>query len=305
MAIVTYWDLKPKSDLLPLMDQAFGWPFSERDFNKFVRVDPRLRNGSVGFCVLEDGKVVSYVGVMDLATRTLNGELEHVGGIYGVATLPGYTRKGFSTTLFNAAHDYFREKGYRFSFLNTSPTLVAYYLYKKLGYSDVFACANAYKTLMTKTATASKETAVGKPNLDKVLSFYNKYVKDRVGFVARDRQYLEMLVKDKRLTGKGIVFAKEGYVVFRRESYWTRIYELVALTRKATEELLEAVEQKSRDVILARAVLDKSLLALYRSRGYTILNDAHSVFMVKPLEGETSFKQAYGEEFFQTELDHF
>lgn len=128
LEIITYWDLKSKSDLLPLLEQAFGWPFNEREFSRFIKIDSRLRNGSVGFCGLEKGKVVSYVGVMDLATRTLGGTMERVGGIYGVATFPGYTRRGLSTALFNAAHEYFKEKGYRFSFLNTSPVLVAYSL---------------------------------------------------------------------------------------------------------------------------------------------------------------------------------
>lgn len=131
------------------------------------------------------------------------------------------------------------------------------------------------------------------------------YVQGKVGFVARDRSYLEMLVKDKRLISRGTVFSEKGYVVFRKEPYSTRIQELVALNKEEAERLIEAVEQKARDIVFARAVLDKTLLRIYQLEGYTILNDGHGVFMVKPLETETSFEQVYGEEFFQTQLDHF
>jgi GNAT superfamily N-acetyltransferase len=302
MMILTYWDLESKSGLLPLMEQSFGWPFNEREFSRFIRTDPRLRNGSVGFCAVEDERVVSYVGVMDLSTRTLRGTTECVGGIYGVATLPGYTRRGFSTALLEAAHEYFRGRSYRFSFLNTSPVLVAYSLYKKLGYGDVYNYPSVYKILKTAKTTPSKERTP-KPDLDKVLTIYGEYAKDRVGLVARDRSYLEMLAKDKKLTGS--ICSEKGYAIFKKEPYSTRILELVALGKEEIERLVRAVEQRARAVIFARAVLDRTLRQIYHSQGYTLLNDGHSVFMVKPLQTKTSFKQVYGKEFFQTDLDHF
>jgi len=304
LEIIAYRDLKSRKGLLPLLEQAFGWAFNEREFERFVRIDPRVKNGSVGFCALEDGKAVSYVGVMDLATRTLSGTTECAGGVYGVATLPGYTRRGYSTALFHAAHRYFSEKGHRFSFLNTSPVLVAYSLYRKLGYSDIVYYPSAYKVLTSKAA-ASREKGGAKPDLDRVLAIYDTYVKGKAGFVVRDRSYLEMLAKDKRLVSKGTVLGEKGYVVFRKEPHSTRIQELIALNRDEAEGLIEAVEEKTRGVVVARDVLDETLLRIYESKGYTILNEGHSVFMAKPLETEASFEQVYGKEFFQTQLDHF
>jgi len=304
LEIVTYRDLKSKSSLLPLLEQAFGWPFSEREFNRSIKIDPRLKNGAVGFCALENGRVVSYVGAMDLATRTLDGAIEHAGGVYGVATLPGYTRQGFSTALFKATHEYFKGKGYRFSFLNTSPTIVAYSLYKKLGYSDVYSYPSAYRILNTTKATLIKAKTL-KLDLNKVLAIYDKSVRNKVGLVIRDRVYLEMHAKDKRLTSKRTVCTDKGYVVFRREQYSTRILELVAQNKAEAERLVKTIEHRARGVVFARAVFDKTLRQIYLSRGYTLLDEGHDVFMVKPLETETSFKQVYGEDFFQTQLDHF
>lgn len=303
MQIVTYRDLESKRGLLPLMEQAFGWPFNEREFNRFVKIDPRLKNGVVGFGALENGIVVSYVGAMDLVVRTLDGTTERVGGIYGVATLPGHTRQGLSSALFKVTHEYFKDKGYRFSFLNTSPTLVAYSLYKKLGYSDVYSYPSAYRVLNTTNKTGQEKKT--KLDLNKILALYKEYVRNRAGFVIRDRSFLEMLVKDKRMTSNGTVCTDKGYVVFRKERYFTRISELVARDKTEAAELIKTIERKARGVILAKAVLDKTLRQIYSSRGYTLLDVGHGMFMVKPLETETTFKEVHGSDFFQSQLDNF
>jgi len=125
MKILSYRDLKSKDGLLPLLDHAFHWVFNQRQFENLIRIDPRSKNGPVGFCAVENERIIGHVGVLDLATRTLDGKVEYVGGLYGVATLPGYTRRGVCTALMDKAHQYFKEKDCLFSFLATSPTLTA------------------------------------------------------------------------------------------------------------------------------------------------------------------------------------
>jgi predicted acetyltransferase len=137
MRIVTCKELKSKDGLLPLLDHAFNWPFSQNQFEEIISIDPRLKNSPVAFCAIENNRLIGHIGVMDLATRTLDRSIEYVGGIFGVATLPGHTQKGVCTTLMNTAHQHFKEKHYRFSFLSTSPALVAHALYEKLGYTDL------------------------------------------------------------------------------------------------------------------------------------------------------------------------
>jgi GNAT superfamily N-acetyltransferase len=304
MQIVAYRDLESKDGLLPLMEQAFGWPFNEEEFDKFIKLDPRLRKGVVGFCALENGRVVSFVGAMDLATRTLDGTVEPAGGVYGVATLPGYTRQGFSTALFKTTHEHFKNEGYRFSFLNTSRALVAYSLYKKLGYSDVYSYPSVYKVLDAKKATPSR-VKTQKLDLNDVLASYNKYMSDKVGLTVRDRAFLKMLVQDKRLTSKGTVRNDKGYVVFIKGQYSTRIWELVAQSKTDAAELVKTVEGRARGVVFGRAVLDKTFRQVYSSQGYKILDEGHGVFMIRPLESSASLRQVYGEDFFQTPLDSF
>jgi len=99
MKITTYRELESKNELLPLMDQAFEWPFSPMEFEEEIKDHPRLKDNPVGYAAIEDSQLVGFVGVMDLATRTIDGAEETVGGIWGVATHPAYARRGISTAL--------------------------------------------------------------------------------------------------------------------------------------------------------------------------------------------------------------
>jgi hypothetical protein len=72
MKIIPYRDLELKDGLLPLLDHAFYWIFNRRQFEDLVKIDSRLKNSPVGFCAIEDGRIIGHVGVMDLATRTLD-----------------------------------------------------------------------------------------------------------------------------------------------------------------------------------------------------------------------------------------
>jgi GNAT superfamily N-acetyltransferase len=306
MKILTYRDLKSNDTLLPLMDQAFRWPFNPKRFEDLVKIDPRLKDGPVGFCAVENERIVGFVGVLDLVTRTVSKTVEHVGGLYGVATLPGYTRKGISTALMNSAHEYFREKGYRFSFLDTSPTLIAYAFYKKLGYVDATEYRGAYKVVEAKKTKPLRIEKTSRLDFDGMLRIYNEFSKDKTGFVIRDKAYLRMLKKSEGLTSKQCIITDDGYALFRgdKEGVWIR--ELVALNVKEMERLISRIEEKVKAlVIYDRAVLDNALLRVYESRGYIIQEKSHGVMMAKSLTADASFVETYGAKFYIDDLDHF
>jgi|GEM_PF-573367 predicted acetyltransferase len=310
MEILTYKEIESKETLLPLLDNAFGWPFNPRTYEKLVKIDPRLRNSPVGFCAVENRRVISHVGVMDLATRTLDGKVEYVGGIYGVATLPSHVRKGISTALMNKVHEYFRGKNYRFSFLCTSHTLGAYAMYQKLGYMDLFERPSAYKVLSKKKTKAVAEQRREKLDFDRLLKVYGDFVKDKTGFVVRDKAYMEMLKKTGYFGSRDCIIEDDGYVIFRSNvgGTWSKatwIRELVALSAKQKNRLIELVEAKAKDLIMDRAVLDNDLLQVYKSNGYMVEKRSHSVLMAKPLTLDASFKETYGDKFFLTDLDFF
>ncbi len=308
MEIRAYRDLESTDELLPLLDHAFRWTFNRRSFEQVAKMDPRLRDSPIGFCGLENGHIIGFVGVMDLPTRTLKGNVEYVGGVYGVATLPGQTRKGICTALFERVHEHFREKGYRFSVLGTSHTIVAHGLYRKLGYADLFECPSAYKLIKTKqTKLPVKKT--DKPDLDKMLKIYNERVTGKTGFVVRDAAYFKLLKKSEGFTQKECIVDKEGYILFKEvKGMWVNgiwIRELVAINTKQMNKLLSAAEAKAKEMVYDRAVMDEKLLQIYRSRGYMVQERSHGVIMVKPLAAEANFGKTYGDRFYMTGLDFF
>lgn len=306
MKILTYRQLEQKGPLLPLMEQAFGWPYDPLEFERNVKVDPRLRDSGVGFCAVIGDKTVAYVGVMDLTTKTVDDKAERAGGIYGVATLPGHTRKGICKALLKRAHEHFLEKGYHFSFLTTSTTIVAYDLYRKLGYFDVTSFPGVYK--VKGKANPNKIVPHEKPSgLDfaRMLEIYREYVKSKTGFVVRDEPYMKMLARTHEITSKDCIMTEEGYVIFKRDKKQVRVRELVAHGRKEMNKLIGLVEDKAQNVVYGRAVLDPTLREAYEERGFMTLDKGHGVLMVKELTADASFKETYGNRFYMSALDHF
>jgi GNAT superfamily N-acetyltransferase len=305
MKILTYRDLTSKDALLPLMDHAFRWPFNPKTVEKLVKIDPRMKDSPVGFCAVENGSVMGFVGVLDLATRVLNGRIEHAGGIYGVATLPSHARRRISTALMNSAHEHFRDKGYRFSFLTTSHTIVAHSFYEKLGYTDLLEMPSAYKVLKARKAEPAKKERIPKFDFDKILKIYNEYMKGKTGFVVRTEADLRVLKKGERLTARECVIDDDGYVLFRIERNGVWVRELLALNAEEMSKLVGLVEERAKDLVYDRAVFDDRLLQVYESRGYMTERRSHSVVMFKPLTSQASIKLAYGEKLYTTSLDLF
>jgi len=307
MKIVTYRELRRrlKNEFFPLMYQALGWPFNPQEVEEIIKIDPRVRNSPVGYCALENNHVVSFVGVMDLATRTLDGTIELAGGISGVATLPSHARKGISTTLMQRAHQYFQEQGYRFSFLNTSTTIIAYAYYQKLGYTVATEFPSAYR-IFQKTRT-SKPAENGKKRLDwkKILEIYDEYSTQKTGLVVRDKEYFEMLEKRGRIQPEKTIITKTGYVLLREEKEKMLIPEIISPAIDEANRLIEEVEKKAQTMVIDRVVLDKKILQAYQSRGYMVLNRSYFVLMVKPLSKSAIFRQVYGDKFYRSDADHF
>jgi predicted acetyltransferase len=96
----------------------------------------------------------------------------------------------------NAANDYFKKKGYRFSLLTTSRTVIAHDIYAKLGYKDVIEYLSAYKVLEPKKAKASRKEKNPRVDLDRILRIYNEFARDKVGLVVRSKEHLTSLKKD-------------------------------------------------------------------------------------------------------------
>ena len=305
MDVVTYRELKQKDDFMMLMDIAFWWPLSPKAMEEKIASDTRLKDGPVGFCAVEDDRLVGHAGVMDIPTRTAEGKTETVGGIWGVATNPGRARQGISKILMEKAHQYFRSKNYRFSFLCTGRTIIAYAFYRRLGYVEVEPVNQAqavFKVLDKTEATAKGLSYTVDPQ--KVYRLYQKSVEKKTGFVLRQEDFFTLFSKRKRFEEKMSIFEENGYTLLSESQGVTKVQELVAFDKAAYQELIDQIEQGAKNGVINHLVANESLLELYKRKGYRVQTGEHGVMMVKNLT-DAGVDEVYGSSFYLGLLDWF
>jgi predicted acetyltransferase len=305
MDIVTYRELEPKDDFMMLMDLAFWWPISPKELGEIVNRDVRLSNSPVGFCAVENKRLAGFVGVMDIPTKTINGATEIVGGIWAVATNPDFSRRGICKSLMEEAHNYFRKQKYRFSFLCTTRTIIAYGIYDKLGYSEVEYVnrfADVYKVL-DETTPGDMKTET-KLNPEKIYKIYERFVENKTGFAVRQKDFVTMFAQRKKFDEKKSIHKEKGYALVSEDRNVIKVQDLVALDDATYGELIDGIEKLAKGGVINRMVVDKRLLNVYKSRGYRIQKGDDSVLMVKNL-ANASIDKVYGDSFHMSVLDWF
>ncbi|UCH32322.1 MAG: GNAT family N-acetyltransferase [Candidatus Bathyarchaeota archaeon] len=304
MEFLTYKELPSKDELLPLFQHAFWWPFNPEEFEKEIRTDPRLKSSPVGFAALKSGRLAGFVGVVDIPTRTLQGSVEKVGGIWGVVTHPAHARRGICTALMEKSHNYFKEQDYRFSLLYTSRILIAHALYQKLGYKDTLAHSSVYKIMRGREKPSKKRTGKAKIDWKKILELYNQAVKDCTGFVVRDMQYGKGLEARKKFTPEKTILRDQGYALLKESDGNVNVRELITLKIEETSEIITQIEKEATKTVIAENVMDGTLLRAYRSHGYITLKNGYDLLMSKQL-ADATFEETYGSQFFATSTDFF
>jgi len=305
MKIITYRELERKDDIMMLMDLAFWWPISPRELEERINSDIRLKNGPAGFCAIKESRLAGFVGAMDIPTKTIEGNIEMVGGIWGVATNPDFAKQGICRVLMKAAHDYFRSQGYRFSFLCTSRTIIAYAFYLKLGYTEVEAVnqfTEVYKVLERSESVTQNRCS----NLDpqKIYRIYEKLMDDKTGFVIRQKDFVTMFARHKRIDEQKSILKQKGYALVTEDQSVIKVKDLVASDESAYEELVEGIEKIAKNGVIDRLVADEKLLAIYKSKGYRVQKGDNSVLMVKKLSDD-EIDNVYGKSFCIGMLDWF
>ena len=288
-----------------LMEMAFGWPMAPGDFDKVIQWDEKFKNSPVGFCAMVDGKLASHVGILNIPLRTVEGKTEMVGGIRAVATNPDFANKGMAGWPMEKAHEYFREKCYRFSILSSKRSLTAYAGYKRLGYIEIESINGipaAYKTF--KKTSRIKKPAKEKPNSGKIYSLFEKYAKDKFGFTIRQKDFVKLYSFRRLISEKTFVQMKNGYVFLNENRGVSRVQEMVALDKATYERLVIKSEQMSNNAVIDRSVYDPVLLEVYQSRGYKLQQSSNHVLMVKSLDG-ADYREVFGDRLYISILDWF
>jgi GNAT superfamily N-acetyltransferase len=305
MKIATYRELKPKADIMMLMDMAFWWPVSPQGMEERMTSDDRLKDGPVGFCAVEHDRLTGYVGVMDIPTRTASGQTEVVGGIWAVATNPASARKGICKNLMEKAHQYFRSRDYRFSFLCTGRAIIAYRIYRGMEYEEVEA-VNRLKAVY-KVLDKPQRKEKGVPSYidpDRIFHIYQQFVQNRIGFALRQRDFAAMYAKRRRYDQKISILKPKGYALLLDSENVTKVRDMAALDYDTYGELIDETEDNAQNGVINGSVDDDKLVELYRSKGYLVQNGHNGVVMVKALK-EARFEEVYGRSFYIGALDWF
>ena len=305
MEIVPYKEMHDYEGFFHLLWLVFpnSFSLSPIKLKKWIESDSRIKDGIIGFCMLENEKIVGFVGVMDLITRNLSREIKPVGGMWGVATLPSHARKGIATSLFEKAHEYLRSRNYRFAFLSTNNTTIAHSFYRRLGYSDATVFPSAFKLIKDKSIRNMEEKT---NNVDwrKISEIYEAFSQCKTGFVVRNEKYYRDLIDCGRLTNETIISNENGYLILKKEGQSLQIRENIALKTEKSSKLVQRIERMPVSIIYDSLLLDENVLRIYQKMGYVIQNKSYGLLMAKSFSDNLTFQQEYGRNFYMTGCDN-
>ncbi len=311
MRIITYHELKDKTELFLIWAKSFGWLCTPKQMDYWVRTDERLIGTPVGVCAIIDGNLAGFVGIMEIPTRNKHGEAELVGGLWAVSTRPMYARQGVGGYLLEAAENHFRSRGVRLSLLTTSRTLISYRGYVSFGYREVEK-VNGYSHYYKIPQRSAKADPFppgpkGKaPKLDfeKIRSNFDRYARNHCGFTNRLigalKEQQQMGVFEPRYS----TVQDEGHLLANSQMSSLGVAETIAFNQKTARELIQRAVKLSGAGIYVRYVFDPLVAATLEKMSFRKDPGSYGVLMAKPLAG-VSFDDVYDDTFLWSSADFF
>jgi GNAT superfamily N-acetyltransferase len=193
MKIVEYDAVDPVS-VFQLTMLALDFPLTPEHAEHIRCTDPRPFP-CLSVCAVEDGLVVGHVGIFRLPVITTAGR-EDVGGVWAVATHPGYSGRSVASSLLEEAHERMRQAGLRFSSLGTSRSGVAYRLYRRHGYEDMKVRATAQATWETAHQPTRLRAEPPEPaGYNLVEDVFDHVAQGYLGFAIRHRPFAACAIR--------------------------------------------------------------------------------------------------------------
>lgn len=262
------------------------------------------------FAVTRDGAVAAGHLLMRIPTETTRGRLD-VGGVNAVATRPDFARRGFMTSIMNATHQYFRERGLDHSVLTTSGRLGAMVMYERLDYAELSRSHIAVKYPKQPRTPVPSEVLVrsfSDEDIPIVNKVYTEAVRRSYGFIYRPSDFLKA-----RKYATGEMKPKENLRIAQRGdtamgyAYWdsnpriSEAYEIIALDSQSFQALLADAEQRNpgAGIFVWCDGLTSLEIGWLRDAGYQVPIETYGIALVKSLKGKTDsrkLKALYGVE---------
>lgn len=297
--IVYFKELSDISQIATLYYLSLNWLATPKVLEELRQNDDRYTPEFGIFAVTSDGTVIGGVLLMEIPTETLEGKLI-VGGINAVATRPGYQRRGIMTTLLTRCHEYFAEHQLDYSFLTTSRSLGAHYLYHKLGYRDLVDREIAWKHAKEPRPNHDKGIAVTSfqkgNNLD-VDKIFRGATEGSYGFVYRPTNFLKARCEGRLIPLEKMRLAKRnnetsGYAYWESSWHVSTCMEILALDKSSFVTLLADAENKLENELLVVHCggLSKHEIDWLRSAHYHTGIQTYGTVMVRSLKGATKLR---------------
>ncbi len=168
-----------------LMYGAFDWPISRGTVKDLLKADPRHTKDPIATYATDGGgDLVGYVGV---ARRPVvhSGEVLPSGHLWSVAVRQDHTRRGIGTALIEMAVEMLRSEGIEDITLYSTPGLVAYPIYRSLGFVDHHRLA-FWLADSRKVDGVAQLRPLTEEELERVIPVWDRHMGSVDGFTVRD-----------------------------------------------------------------------------------------------------------------------
>lgn len=314
MKILGY-DEVDKQQVIELNMACFRWMLTPELAEEIRKVDKHCPDYFAIHAVEKD-EILSQVGFITLDTETIEG-IESIGFIWGVCTKPSAASKGAARALMIEAHRRLLDEGVRYSFLGTGKSLIAYDLYRKLGYMDFSWDNSGIKRCREIQRTRSDLTFSSTSRNKPYFEIFEEYSKDLLGFTHRPKNFLKVRKAwswmPVDLTG---IFLRDekpiGYMIGSREGKIIKILELCCPDIKEMKTCIKALESKFRPEYLTFSWTSRSkVVDSYLKFGFSQIGRTWGIFMIADLKGKDKigrFRSLYGiddDRFQMTAVDEY
>jgi ribosomal protein S18 acetylase RimI-like enzyme len=246
----------PEDDLwqqaVNLMYGAFDWPISRGTLRELLLNDPRHAKDPIAtYATDAKGDLAGYVGI---ARRPVvhEGEVLPSGHLWSVAVRHDHTRHGLGTALLKMAVDMLTDEGIEEITLYSTPGLVAYPIYRSLGFLDHHSLSFWLSdSRPDKNATGLRPLT--EEEQGDVMPLWNRYMSGIDGFTVReDNPYADYTAMGARTSemfntpdSPGTL---EGYVKMTSEPLRgiTAVREIVGPDEDWYKQAIEAVRATAK-----------------------------------------------------------
>lgn len=294
---------------------GFDWFLTPDIVKNILNVDRRVPN-YYSIYGIEKGEVLGQVGILIDETQTKEG-MEKIGYLWCVCTKPSSFRKGVATELIEEIHNRLLAADVRYSFLGTKKSLIAYNLFKKLGYSDFINSNMGFR--ICGENRHNKTDIIFKTDFEEqmIIKMFSKYSQNLLGFVHRPINFISI----RKTWGWmpldliGVFWKNDqliGYVLGDKDGEILKIRELCCATEEDISSCINSLEAELKPKnILFNFISRKSIINNLIQYGFRFFNPTLNVYMIKDLKENQKIDQIqsiYGigtDKFQMTSIDDY